>query len=118
MTVAAIYYIFTLRTNQRNLKANLDTRKLQLITGLGQSLFSENGYRTFGELMNMHWKDYDDFEKKYGSDFNLDNYAKRTTQEYNYNMLGTLIREKLVEPETLYNMGMLGAAFIWYNLGP
>ena len=25
----------------------------------------------------MEWKDYDDFEKKYGSDYNLDNYAKR-----------------------------------------
>jgi len=115
VTVAAIYYMFTLRTNQRNLKMNLETRKLQLITSLSQSLFSENGFKTYGELMNMEWKDYDDFERKYGSDFNLDNYSKRTSVNYTYNMIGMLLREKLVEPETLYRMGLLGASFMWYK---
>jgi transcription antitermination factor NusG len=30
VTVAAIYYVLTLRTNQRNIKANLETRQTQL----------------------------------------------------------------------------------------
>jgi hypothetical protein len=30
VSVAAIYYIFTLRTNQKNLKMNLETRQAQL----------------------------------------------------------------------------------------
>lgn len=36
VTVAAIYYIFTLRTNQKNLKANLDTRQAQLFMDLNK----------------------------------------------------------------------------------
>ena len=34
VTVAAIYYMFTLRTNQRNYKATLDTRQAQLFMQL------------------------------------------------------------------------------------
>jgi hypothetical protein len=48
--------------------------------------------------MNMEWKDYDEFERKYGSDFNLDNYAKRTTTMIHYNMLGSLVERILLKP--------------------
>ena len=113
--VAAIFYILNLRVSQRNMKATLQTRKLQLATSLADNLFNEEGFQRYCELMNMEWKDYDDFEKKYGSDFNPDNYAKRTTCSYTFNMVGTLLKEKLVEPEMLYDMGMIGASFIWYK---
>jgi len=107
--IAAIFYVLNLRISQRNqeltLKAQqqtLETRKLQFVTNITNQLNSEEGHRRYIELMNMEWKDYDDFERKYGSDYNLDNYAKRMSVWQTYNTLGMLVREKLVEPELLY----------------
>ncbi|MGD0804553.1 MAG: hypothetical protein ABSA11_10840 [Candidatus Bathyarchaeia archaeon] len=40
VTVAAIYYIFTLRINQRNLKANLETRQAQFMNQISDGLTS------------------------------------------------------------------------------
>ena len=107
--VAAIYYVLNLRISQRNqelvLKAQqqtLETRKLQFVTSITNQLNSEEGHRRYAELMNMEWKDYDDFERKYGSDNNIDNAAKRFCVWQTFNTLGMLVREKLVEPELLY----------------
>src|SRR5512136_1998725 len=102
--VAAIFYVLNLRISQknqeisqRNMKTTLETRKLQFVTSITSQLLSEEGQRRYGELLNMEWRDYDDFEKKYGSDNNLDNYAKRFCVWYIFNTLGMLVREKLIE---------------------
>jgi hypothetical protein len=61
----------------------------------------------------MEWKDYDDFEKKYGSDYNMDNVAKRMNVWKTYNTLGMLVREKLIEPEVIYKIDTANGCFIW-----
>jgi len=86
--VAAIYYVMTLRITQRNMRMPLETRKLQFITNSAQHLLNEEGFKRYGELMNMEWRDYDDFERKYGSDFNMDNFAKRSTAWTTYSTFG------------------------------
>ena len=100
--VAAIFYVLNLRISQRNMRQTLETRKLQFVTSITSQLNSEEGWRRYGDLLNMEWKDYDDFERKYGSDYNLDNFAKRMSVWYTFNTLGMLVREKLIEPELLY----------------
>ena len=100
--IAAVFYVLNLRISQRNMRQTLETRKLQFVTSITNQLNSEEGHRRYTELMNMEWKDYDEFERKYGSDNNLDNAAKRFCVWYTYNTLGMLVREKLVEPELLY----------------
>jgi len=120
--IAAIYYVYNMRISQRNstlaLKAqeqNLETRKLQLITALTQQLFSKEAFMKYGELLNMEWRDYDDFEKKYGSDFNLENYANRSSTNYTYNSIGFLLREGLVDSEVLYGFLGVSPSFLWYK---
>jgi hypothetical protein len=111
--VAAIFYVLNLRISQRNMKTTLETRKLSFVTSITSQLLSEEGERRYIELLNMEWKDYDDFEKKYGSDYNIDNMAKRMTVWSTYNTLGTLIREKLIEPEVLYSIDNVNPCFMW-----
>ncbi|MCX6653578.1 MAG: hypothetical protein NTY03_00500 [Candidatus Bathyarchaeota archaeon] len=111
--VAAIFYVLNLRISQRNMRQTLETRKLQFVTSITNQLLSEEGQRRYGELLNMEWKDYDDFEKKYGSDYNMDNYAKRASVWKTYNTLGMLVREKLVEPEVLYRINDVNPCFMW-----
>jgi len=118
--IAAIFYILNLRISQknqeisqRNMKTTLETRKLQFVTSITNQLLSEEGQKRFGELLNMEWRDYDDFEKKYGSDYNLDNYAKKMSVWNTYNTLGMLVREKLIEPEVLYSITGTNPIFMW-----
>jgi len=111
--IAAIFYVLNLRISQRNMRQTLDTRKLQFVTGITNQLLSEEGQRRYGELLNMEWTDYDDFEKKYGSDYNLDNYAKRMNAWKTYNTLGMLVREELIEPEVLWRINDVNPCLMW-----
>ena len=113
--VAAAYYVLNLRTNQRNMTMTLETRKLQFVLNTAQQLFVEEQWKNGGTLLNMEWSDYDDFEKKYGSDNNLDNYAKRSALFYNYNSLGYLLREQLVEAEVIYGFHGIAPTFLWFK---
>ncbi len=47
MTLAAIYYVLTLRTNQRNLKMDLETRQTELFMQVFQR-FHEPDFRECG----------------------------------------------------------------------
>lgn len=101
------------KKEQETRDRELEARKLSFVTSITNQLLSESGQRTYGELMNMEWKDYDDFEKKYGSDNNLDNYAKRMSVWNLYNTLGMLLREKLIEPELLYSINNVSICLMW-----
>ena len=60
------YYVLTVRMNQRTMRLNLTNNLIQQMTNdefLSKTL----------ELGYMEWENYDDFEKKYGSDTNPEN---------------------------------------------
>ena len=47
-------------------------------------------------------EDYDDFERKYGSDVDSDNYAKRMFSLYRFNTMGLLLKKGHIDAETLF----------------
>jgi len=113
VTVAAIYYMFTLRLTQTNMKNTLATRKLQFLSNVYSQMFGEEGYRRFGEVMNMQWRDYDDFERKYGSDYNIDAYVKRATLWTHFDEMGMIVKEGIIDIDTVYGMNSFGLALAW-----
>jgi hypothetical protein len=100
------YYVLTVRANQRN-------TRITLTNSIMQTMVSEEAQRRWIELMNMEWSDYDDFEKKYGSDVNPENYAKRSAVWNSYNMLGNLLMKNIIDAETFYMAGGTWAIFVW-----
>jgi hypothetical protein len=109
--VAAIYYVYNMREQRRN-------RRITLTQSLIQSFSSPETFRIQGELMNMEWSDYDDFEKKYGSDYNVDNYAKRMYIFYYFEALGDLLKAGLADAETLYSVIWLVPITVWMKFLP
>jgi len=95
--VAAFYYALTLRETSRN-------RRVTLTTNLMQSFFSEEGNRRFVDLMNMAWKDFDDFVKRYDSHVNPDSFTKRMTFWNACEILGYQYKSGLIDIETLYTV--------------
>jgi len=60
--------------------------------------------------MYMEWTDYEDFEKKYGSNNNPVAYAQRTTAWSRMNTIGIMVKDKLVDENMVYDA--MGASLI------
>lgn len=105
------YYVLTVRANQKN-------SRIALTNNIMQTMLTEESQRRWIELLNMEWTDYDDFEKKYGSDVNPDNYAKRASVWSNCNVLGNLLKRNLADAETLYAAGVTYSVWIWEKYKP
>ena len=104
--LGVIYYVMNLRTNQR-------ATRITITNNLLQTFVSEAHQKRWGELLNMRWSDYDDFEKKYGSDNNLDNFAKRQAVILQFDIIGNLLKSGLADKETLYNCIQITAPWTW-----
>ena len=70
ITVSIVYYASVLRNQNK-------TRRLQILQNMWEWISTEQGYLNMAELMEMHWKDYEDFTLKYGVKKNPKNYAMR-----------------------------------------
>ncbi len=109
--VAAFYYVMTLRETRKN-------RKMQFLTQALHDNLDEEGNKRYVTLMNMEWSDYDDFEKKYGSDNNPEAYTKRITAWGYYNELGYLVAEGYIDADTLYDLSGDGMLWLWMKWEP
>ena len=111
VTLAAIYYIINLRETAKN-------RRVALTTSLMQSFISEEGSKRWMELLSMTWKDYDDFERKYDSSVNLDNFAKRNTVWRTCEILGYQYKQGLIDFGTLYAICNNAVPITWVKFKP
>jgi len=111
VTLAAIYYILTVRINQRN-------SRITVTNNLMQTLLTEEAQRRWIDLINMEWTNYDDYERKYGSDNNPDNYAKRFSVWSSCNVFGHLLRKNVADAETFYYAGGQYVVWIWEKFKP
>ena len=112
LLVGIFYYIMTLRNQQKNQRAAEESQQLQFIMQIA-SLTGHEGNKMAIELLNMEWKDYDEFERKYGSDNNPDNYAKRNTLLGAYNMMGLALKRGLVDRDLLFETLGYGLTTTW-----
>ena len=108
------YYVLTVRNAQKSQQIAEETREIQVISGYFQT---EEDNKRLIELLNMEWKDYDEFEKKYGSDNNPDNYAKRTCIWNQFNTLGYLVKKDLVAKEPLFELLGVIPYVYWSKFG-
>ena len=105
------YYVLTVRNSQRTQRQQLETRQAQLFMQLYQDLLSENNMRSLLDLLNMEWEDYDDFERKLGSDNNPDSFVKRTSIWFRMNGIGHLLRDGMIDSEKVFDL--LGTWIDW-----
>jgi len=70
------------------------------------------------ELMNMDWEDYHDFETRYGSDNNPENYSKRQSVWIIMNGLGAMLDEGIVESEKVLKLVAFFPIYLWEKFQP
>jgi len=109
--VAAGYYIL-------NMRATLETRRIGLIENISSHVANEEGQKRYFELMNYEWTNYEDFERKYGSENNPEAAAKRYAVLTGFNTMGMLVRKGMVKAEDVYDMGIGGIPLFWEKYKP
>jgi hypothetical protein len=115
--VAAIYYIYTMRINQRTqqlaLKAqqqNLETRQAQLFMGIYQSFYSKDFMDAEPLLNKIKFEtadDYAELQKEGGK-----KYKAFGIFGYYYEGMGLLVRENLVDIRLVSQL--MSGNVIWY----
>ncbi len=110
VTVAAVYYMFTLRislrTQQLALRSQqhtLETRQSQLTMQLYQMMTNKEYLKDFNEIQSdWSWTDYEDFMKRYGPT-NPEMWMKFATVGVAWEQIGILMKHGTFDPEMLYD---------------
>ena len=98
------YYVLTVRATRKNQQQQLETRRIQLFTQLANMLLDVGGNQNYIEVLNWGWEDYEDFERKYGSDRNPKEFAMRNVIWTTYNMMGKLVDEEAIDLDLVYTI--------------
>ena len=115
---ASAYYMMILRATQQNMRLTLETRRIGVVENMMRMFTDTEGRKKAIELLNFEWTDYEDFERKYGSDNNVDAAAKRYSLWNNWNSLGMMLRKEMVEAEDLYDLGGSTMPLFWKKWKP
>jgi hypothetical protein len=109
--VAAAYYVMTLRTNTR-------THKIELTTNISQRLGTKEKLKDFIDLADLKWDTVENFRAKYDSALNPESYAKRWSLWIEYDTLGYLLRNGMIDREILFNSQGNEATVMWARYKP
>jgi hypothetical protein len=104
--VGVAYYILDLRHNTK-------AKEMELSRMIISDFNSEQGAQRWATIMNLEWKDYDDFMKKYSSRSNPEMFSTWASQFAAWDNIGFLIKRKVVKAETLYELGAWAAIQAW-----
>jgi hypothetical protein len=114
--VAAGYYIMNMRVNQKAIKTTQETRQAQLYVTIYQDLSSSETIDKFINIVSMQFKDYDEFERKYGSDNNREHFVKRYSYIQKLNSLGWLVKQGLIDETWIYEAYGWNIMWTWKKM--
>jgi hypothetical protein len=111
VTVAAIYYMITLRETLRN-------RRVTLAIALMQSFVTVDGSLNWAKIMTMEWRDAADFDAKYSARINPENYAMRNNIWNTLDIIGHQYRSGLIDLDTIWSICSSASAQCWAKFKP
>jgi len=118
VSIAAIYYMLTLKTNQRNFSMNLETRQSQFMSQISDEINSLENWKIVWELLGMEWTDWEDFEKKYGSSGNPEAAARRFSLFSKLDNVGWLLKNGMLDPEWVHSQFHMNVTILWLKFEP
>jgi len=105
IVVGVVYYILDLRHNTR-------AREMEICRLVVSDYDSEQAINRWATMMNMQWKDFKDFLERYGQS-NTEVFGTWTSWFYAWEMMGILLKNKVVKAEEMHDMGGYSAIYAW-----
>ena len=102
--VGIAYYIMNIQTQRKNQELQLETRQAQLFAQIFLKYSEVDSLINYFTVLNMKWEDYEDYQKKYDSTVNPESAARRYNEFTNFNFVGKLLKEGLIDFDLVYVM--------------
>ena len=112
--ISVILYVTNLFISNKKDERN---RRIAFTTNMLSTIRSKESYLDMMDMLNFTWSDLDDFIKKYDSKADPSRAAQRASVFDNYDTLGYLLKEGLVDPETIYYNGGWISVWLWVKFG-
>jgi hypothetical protein len=116
ISLAAFYYINTLRNSQRAQQLTLETRQAQLFMQIYDRWSSREITKMEWEFKNWEWDDFDDYMRKYNSD--VESISVRAVIGKYYEGIGVLIKRGLIDPALVDDLMSSAILSYWEKWGP
>lgn len=118
VSLAAFYYISTLRNAQRTQQLQLETRQAQLFMQIFNR-FQEVEFRNnFNEVLSREWEDYDDYVRKYGRFTNPTAQAVSASIALFFEGLGVLLKRSLLDIDIVGELMSTPVRQYWEKTSP
>jgi hypothetical protein len=115
-TIGVIAAAFTLALNALNtIRVSNEEgkkRKIEFTNNIMRTLYTEEGWRRYMDIMSVEWTDFEDYKKKYDSTVNREHWAKRHSILSTLDTIGYLYRRGLMDEDTVYQIGG-GSIALW-----
>jgi hypothetical protein len=108
--VAAVFYVMNLRETTRN-------RRATLTNSLIQPFVTREYAKMNLELTKMKWDSFEDFQNKYDSRTNPENYEMRWPIFHLCDFIGYQYKTGLIDVGSVYNVAGLWIADYWLQFG-
>jgi hypothetical protein len=119
ISLAAFYYINTLRNSKKNQELQLETRQAQLFMQIYDKLTDKEFVKDWTDFVYLQeWDDYNDYIEKYGYRNNLDAWSARIGLSNYFEGIGVLIKRELIDPALVDDLMSSGVMGFWEKWGP
>jgi len=98
VSLAAFYYISTLRNAQRTQQLQLETRQAQLFMQIYNRFSTSDFYSKWQDFRFWEWDNYDEFMEKYGPIANFEKWIQVNSIGAFLEGIGVLVKRKLIDP--------------------
>ena len=105
------YYVLTVRN------AN-EAKRREFTRFLHQGTTSIEATHQYMDLLEMEWTDFEDFQRKYDSSVNRENYVLRASTFNSYKSLGYFLYKGDIDIESIFHLTGDGALILWNKFKP
>jgi len=116
LSVAAIYYMFTLRYTRMNMKNTLETRQAQLFMQMYGRWSEETFHDAATDIRSTSWVDFHDFKSMILED--PKKYKSLGTMIRFYEGIGVLVKEGLIDMRFVSLLMAGDIRQFWEEIGP
>ena len=112
--VAAGFYILNLQTQRKNMRMSQETRQIQLLLDVGESI--EETYRSIKlhvAMRDAKWENYEDYRRQIQDERNAELNTYRNIKFQRFHVSGLMVRDGLIVVATFVEYNSDSVVEIW-----
>jgi len=111
ISVSILYYASVLRNNTK-------AQHMQVMLSIQRSRAQSGGTLRYVKALNMSWRDYDDFNEKYGFDNNPEVFAEWISYLTQFDDYGYMLKRSIVDLDFMFETCYPSIVKLWYKFRP